>query len=65
MPDTLASLLAQRDELSKRLAALDKKIDEARHAEKPIDEWTGRILQNMKRMATDEAYRKSIAKKLS
>ena len=31
----------------------------------PIDEWTGRILRNMKRMATDEAYRKSIAQKLS
>ena len=31
----------------------------------PIDEWTGRILRNMKRMATDETYRKSIAQKLS
>ena len=31
----------------------------------PIDEWTTRILRNMKRMATDEAYRKSIAQKLS
>ena len=31
----------------------------------PIDEWTGRILRNMMRMATDEAYRKSIAQKLS
>ena len=65
MSDTLASLLAQRDELTEQLPALDKKIDDARHAEKPIDEWTGRILRNMKRMATDEAYRKSIAQKLS
>ena len=31
----------------------------------PIDEWTARILRNMKRMATDEAYRRSIAKDLS
>ena len=28
MPDTLASLLAQRDELTQQLPDLDKKLDE-------------------------------------
>ena len=31
----------------------------------PLDEWTATVMRNMKRMATDEAYRLSIAKYLS
>ena len=31
----------------------------------PLDEWTATVMRNMKRMATDEAYRLSIAKDLS
>jgi hypothetical protein len=31
----------------------------------PLDEWTATVMRNMKRMATDEAYRLSIAKHLS
>ena len=30
-----------------------------------LDEWTATVMRNMKRMATDEAYRLSIAKYLS
>ena len=30
-----------------------------------VDEWTATVMRNMKRMATDEAYRLSIAKYLS
>ena len=31
----------------------------------PLDEWTATVMRNMKRMATDEAYRLSVAKHLS
>lgn len=31
----------------------------------PIDEWSRRVMINMKRMSTDEEYRKEIAKRLS
>lgn len=31
----------------------------------PLDEWTATVMRNMKRMATDEAYRLAIAKHLS
>ena len=31
----------------------------------PLDEWTATVMRNMKRMATDETYRLSIAKYLS
>ncbi len=31
----------------------------------PLGEWTATVMRNMKRMATDEAYRLSIAKDLS
>ena len=31
----------------------------------PLDEWTMTVMRNMKRMATDEDYRRSIAKDLS
>lgn len=30
-----------------------------------LEEWTVRVLRNMTRMATDEDYRREIAKKLS
>lgn len=31
----------------------------------PLDEWAATVMRNMKRMATDEAYRRSITKHLS
>lgn len=31
----------------------------------PLDEWTATVMRNMKRMATNDAYRLSIAKHLS
>ena len=32
---------------------------------RPLDQWSQNVMRNMKRMATDEDYRKSIAQKLS
>ena len=32
---------------------------------RPLDQWSKTVMGNMKRMATDEDYRKSIAQKLS
>ncbi len=32
---------------------------------RPLDQWSKTVIGNMKRMATDEDYRKSIAQKLS
>ena len=32
---------------------------------RPLDQWSKTVMGNMKRMATDEEYRKSIAQKLS
>ena len=37
----------------------------SKQAAEPLDEWTATVMRNMKRMATDEAYRLSIAKHLS
>lgn len=34
-------------------------------ASRPLDRWSKTVMDNMKRMATDEDYRKSIAQKLS
>ena len=37
----------------------------SKQAPDPLDEWTATVMCNMKRMATNEAYRLSIAKHLS
>ena len=47
--------------LNEKLQTLDgRAVDDD-----PLDEWTATVMRNMKRMATDEAYRLSIAKYLS
>ena len=47
--------------LNEKLQTLDgRAVDDD-----PLDEWTAKVMRNMKRMATDEAYRLSIAKYLS
>ena len=38
---------------------------EATPAARPLDDWTRTIMENMSRMASDEDYRKLIARKLS
>ena len=47
--------------LNEKLQTLDRRAVDA----DPLDEWTATVMRNMKRMATDEAYRRLIAKDLS
>ena len=48
-------------ELGEKSPALDRRVVNG----DSLDEWTATVMRNMKRMATDEAYRLSIAKHLS
>ena len=47
--------------LNEQLQTLDRRAVDGN----PLDDWTATVMRNMKRMATDEAYRLSIAKYLS
>ena len=47
--------------LNEKQQTLDRRAVDA----DPLDEWTATVMRNMKRMATDEAYRLSIAQRLS
>ena len=70
-PDPIASasvfeqtnkiLALEEFELGEKSPALDRRVVNG----DPLDEWTATVMRNMKRMATDEAYRLSIAKHLS
>lgn len=47
--------------LHEKLQTLDRRVVNG----DPLDEWMATVMRNMKRMATDEAYRLSMAKHLS
>ena len=60
-PSVLAAAVLTGLVLNEQLQALDRRAVDGN----PLDEWTATVMRNMKRMATDEAYRRSIAQDLS
>ena len=57
--------LRERDGVAEFVAAAATDPSGDKSAPKNLDEWSARVLKNMARMATDEEYRREIAKKLS